>query len=348
MKTIIIIIALATMAFLSQAQFGSLCYAKTITVSNNTGDIAMYNNLQTAINAADAGDLIYIFPSPTEYGNISINKKLTLIGAGYYKKISSVGNIDLKANSSNSQLNGLNITGNCTLSSGTDSNYVINRCQISVGITLNGESVLINNCIFKSSGHANAVNINNAENVIISNNIFDKVNGYTSGTIICTSNKYSVLIENNIFFSNDASYNMFSSVANAEINNNIFYKTRPWGISNCTVNNNIVFNGTDALPYGDNSGENNINAKDPEFVDIQGLTYFTLTGDYHLKDTSPGKNAGTDSTDIGIYGSADAWTEDTGYTGKPPLPIINKMNVLNKVVGEESKVRIKLEAVKAK
>ncbi|MEI6090018.1 MAG: right-handed parallel beta-helix repeat-containing protein [bacterium] len=347
MKKIIIIIAIAVITFLSQTQFGSICYAKTITLSNSTGDIAMYNNLQTAINSADAGDLIYIFPSPTNYGSITINKKLTLIGAGYYSKISSITNINFDANSSNSQLYGLNITGNCTLSSGTDSNYVINRCLIYGTLTLKGENVIINNCLFQTYQHGTGIIINNAENIIISNNIFNTQLS-SAGYQISTSNKYSVLIENNIFLASSASQIMFSSVANAEINNNIFYKVKPLGLSNCSVNNNIVFNGTDALPYGDNSGENNINAKDPEFVDMQGLTYFTFTGDYHLKDSSPGKNAGLDSTDIGIYGSAEFWPEDTGYTGKPPLPIINKMNVLNKVVGEDSKVRVKVQAIKAK
>lgn len=347
MKKIIIIIAIAVIAFLSQSQLRSICYAKTITVSNNTGDIAMYNNLQTAINSADAGDLIYIFPSPTNYGSIEINKKLTLMGAGYYSKISSVGSIDLKANSSNSQLFGLNITGSCTLSSATDSNYVINRCLIYGVLTLRGENVFINNCIFQTNYHSNGIFITNAENIIISNNIFN-TSASSSGYPIINSNKHSVLIENNIFLAYSASQNMFSSVTNAEINNNIFYKVKPLGLSNCSVNNNIVFNGTDALPYGDNSGENNINAEDPEFVNMQGQTYFAFTGDYHLKDTSPGKNAGLDSTDIGIYGSAEPWPEDKGYTGKPPLPLINKMNVLNKVVGENSKVRVKIQAVKAK
>ncbi len=336
------------MAFLSQTQFGSICYAKTITVSNISADIAMSYNLQTTIDSADAGDVIYIFPSATSYGNITINKSLTLIGAGYNHKVSSITTITLKENSSNTVLYGLNITSSCVIESTIDSGYAISRCKFT-GLSLNGETIFINSCIiYSGAGYSNGISINNAENVVISNNIF--VNHRTQGAFaIGNSNKYSVLIENNIFFSNnDDTWGVFTSIANADFNNNILYKVQSVGFSNCNMNNNIVFNGADSLPYGDNYGENNIKGKDPEFIDMKGLTCFTFFGDYHLKDTSPGKNAGKDSTDIGIYGSGNAWPEDKGYTGQPPLPIIYDMNVVNKVVGENSKVRVKLDASKAK
>jgi len=346
MKTIIIIIALATMAFLSQTQYGSVCYAKIITVSNHTGDIAMYTSLPTAIDSADAGDSIYVFPSPTSYGSITINKELTLMGAGYSSSsayITYLYSINLSNNSSNSKIYGLYLTEiSC---SSAIRNLIIARCYFSSSVSLNGSNITFANNILY--GYRCYLKIGNSDSVVVSNNIFTK-NDDLGQSVIRNSNKSSVIISNNVFLYYTGSANCFSDVYNAIVDNNIFYKENPYGLSKCFTNNNLVFNGTDSLPYGDNSGENNIKGKDPEFVDMKSLTYFTFSGDYHLKDTSPGKNAGTDSTDIGIYGSSESWPEVSGYTGKPPLPLITNMNLLNRVVGEDSKVRVKVQATKAK
>ncbi len=346
------------MAILSQTQYGSICYAKIITVSNHSGDIAMYNSLPTAISSASAGDSIYVFPSPTSYGDITINKKLTLMGAGYYSTTTYttvIASITLQS-CSNSNIYGISVP--VIVCSSDIKNLVIARCYISYYITLKGSNItLINNIITVGDGYPNSalvgfVNIGYSDSVQISNNIFIHKTSATSSGYDCGlmnySNKSSVIISNNLFFNQSNRTTCFVDISNANVDNNIFYKEDPYGLSHCYTNNNLVFNGTDSLPYGDNSGENNINSKDPEFVNMQSLTYFTFWGDYHLKDTSPGKNAGTDSTDVGIYGSPEYWPEDKGYTGKPPLPLITNINLINKVVGENSKVRVKVQAIKAK
>lgn len=61
-----------------------LAHAKTITVDNRVGSVAMYSNLQTAIDAAETGDTILIAGSPTGYGAAYLTKRLRLVGPGYY------------------------------------------------------------------------------------------------------------------------------------------------------------------------------------------------------------------------------------------------------------------------
>lgn len=61
-----------------------LLHAKTITVDNRVGSVAMFSNLQSAINAADPGDTILIAGSPNGYGDANIGKSLKLVGAGYF------------------------------------------------------------------------------------------------------------------------------------------------------------------------------------------------------------------------------------------------------------------------
>ena len=56
--------------------------ANIITVSNNLDSPGMYTDLQTAIDDALDGDTLLIAGSPTNYGSITIDKKLRLVGAG--------------------------------------------------------------------------------------------------------------------------------------------------------------------------------------------------------------------------------------------------------------------------
>jgi hypothetical protein len=55
-------------------------------VDNNANGIGDFDNIPAAITAASAGDVILLVPSPTSYGNISLNstngKQLTIAGGG--------------------------------------------------------------------------------------------------------------------------------------------------------------------------------------------------------------------------------------------------------------------------
>jgi len=67
-----------------------LCFAAilpatsaVITVDNSANSAGQYTGLQAAINAANAGDSIYISGSITSYGTVTLNKRLILFGTGY-------------------------------------------------------------------------------------------------------------------------------------------------------------------------------------------------------------------------------------------------------------------------
>ena len=60
--------------------FMTLALNAQTTVNNNPGASADFTSLQAAINAATAGDVIYVQHSPTTYGNIIINKGVIIIG----------------------------------------------------------------------------------------------------------------------------------------------------------------------------------------------------------------------------------------------------------------------------
>jgi hypothetical protein len=95
---------------------------------------------------------------------------------------------------------------------------------------------------------------------------------------------------------------MFSNVKNMVVENNIFYGAYPTGGSGCAFTNNIGYLCPE-MPGAGNIGSGNMNNTNPQFVNFPLLGGgFDWSYDFHLQSTSPGINAGTDSTDVGIYG----------------------------------------------
>src|SRR5690554_6559770 len=80
-------------------------FAGISTVNNTNPSPGQYNDLQTAIDAAQSGDSLLIHRSRTSYGNATITKRLVLIGEGVLPNkspqgTSSLGNITLTYNTS--------------------------------------------------------------------------------------------------------------------------------------------------------------------------------------------------------------------------------------------------------
>jgi hypothetical protein len=75
---------------------------------------------------------------------------------------------------------------------------------------------------------------------------------------------------------------------------------------------------------------------------------FNYSYDYHLDTGSPGIAAGTDGTDIGIYGGLYPFPggENVPWqtSAMPTLPQIYKMNVLNPTLPIDGTLQVKIEA----
>lgn len=91
MKTIACLLAAPLLA--------AAAHAAILTVDNNPGAVAMYDNFDDAYKAASDGDTILLAGSPTQYiSGISYYKKLTIIGPGYYLSENAVpGSSNLNA-----------------------------------------------------------------------------------------------------------------------------------------------------------------------------------------------------------------------------------------------------------
>lgn len=318
--------------------------ANVLTVSNNPNSPGQYMNLQTAVDSALADDSIYVHGSATSYGSVTINKPLSLFGTGHNPNkanilVSTLGNILFDSVAATTGASGTKIIGfklnriTGYGGSGGTKNILIQRNYFSSGgtkITITGSGWIIQNNIFYPS----SINVNNNANSIIRNNIF-------SGAYLATSNQSTVVVTNNIFFGTSPA-TAFTTVSNALIANNIFSGSSPKGsnISGNVFSNNITYQTSyDTIPFGTNTGSGNFVAQNPQFTNVISNA-FNYSYDFSLLATSPGKNAGTDGTDVGIYGGPVPFID---MTGSPAIPQVKSVLILNPVipVGDSLQVIIK-------
>ncbi len=345
---------------------GNKAFATVITVSNNPVDsaAAMYSNLQAALDAASSGDTIYVSGSPTSYGDIIITKQLTLIGAGYnpnnqFGHASQLGTVTLAtaglptpSSSSGTFITGFIVYKITDIWNISIDNITISRNRIvelyiesDPGYPESGWSI-VNNFFTYFTGGQKLDGSYSAFNILIANNIFD-------GASLIGFSQASVLITNNLFLNKNPA---IGGLSNSIITNNIFYGAGVGSNSDnadyCTFNNNISYGGaTTSFDYGTNSSAGNLEDTSPQFVSVSGAA-FDYSYDYHLQGTSPGINAGTDGSDIGLYGGTYSFPSGGDVPWQtspmPAIPQIMQMDVLNSVLPADSTLRIHIKARKQK
>ena len=338
-------------------------WATILTISNNSRVPAQYNNLQTAINAANAGDTLHIQPSATIYESAIINKYLVLVGGGYY-------NTSQYFLGEESRLQLLTLTQNA------DQTFIAD-CHIE-NIIIESDNAnqtqfdnlsLVHNFIaqitFKTSN-----GVFKGENITIKNNLINKI----SFTNWALQNEVTIKIENNIIgaisdaagveilIKNNLFYPRFgsgvtvamSNLSDCMINGNIFLGNNAQAIgantiSNCNVSQNLSFLTTDdfsSATENNNTFSNNIllgNAADLLFntvVDFYSLgTVINL--DFALVTTSQAIGAGASGTDIGILGGSFPFVQSNKFA----YPLINSVEINNPVIGQDEKLKFTIKAV---
>lgn len=307
------------------------------TVSNEPGYPAQFTDVQAAHDAAQAGDTLYVTASATAYSQLHIDRMITVIGGGYDQggPTTIIAMIYLTPGSDGSKIMSLYAPISLTMG-GDNSNILIERVNGQIygnqaGFTVNG--LVVKHCVLST------VQLEPTwTNVLITNNL---ISGQVSG-----SYSPSVLISNNVFASTIGNY-FFYDMGYALLSNNIFYGSPiASAVSNCTFSNNLSYQTTDDnLPptAGNNVGSGNLVGVDPLFVnvpDAQGAWSY----DYHLQASSPGHNAGTDGTDIGLYGGSAPLNVPFG--GTPRLPQVTQFDLLNSTIGQGGTINVQVQGAK--
>lgn len=295
--------------------------ARILTVSNQTSpQVAEFNTIQAAHDAAQSGDTIYVYPCLSSFKGAKISKNLTLIGNGFNKvndytdcsKITTSDTLYLNSGSEGSIIS--SVVGNFKIRIST-SNILIQRCKLSkIIIDNNLSTISIINCIITTNTDQNAVRVlNNTSAINVQNNIIIQ-NGYyqNQGTedisTFYVGNNSSMIIKNNIVRGYHITYSLYAN--SIYISDNIFYNAYGgWDRWHNLSPNAILKNGTFYC-------EQNTDSRWISFVDINH-------SDYHLNSNSPAKNIGTDNQDLGIYTGTYPFIDD----GAPSLPTIYSLTI---------------------
>ncbi len=303
-----------TLVLLALISISQIFAQSIITYSHPTAGEGFATSFTDAVTNAPAGSTIYLPGGNLTTDNVEITKELTIIGAGSHPDSTGatgstylIGNLEFAQGSDNSFLTGVFLSGILYIGVNADetvSDIRITRCRINnrVQINYSGSSNIVSNIIFEENIIGNSLNN-------------DVVNGGSNGNTTSVSFSKCVIngfIESvhNYSFKNCIMLGWYSTVLSFGVNystfdNNVFIAATgsvfSSGSGNNILNNNLYV-GTPSLNYGTYSNNMSGVAIDALFENFSSGA-FSYDNNFHLKTSCVGVNAGTDGTDVGIYGT---------------------------------------------
>lgn len=306
---------LLTMAFLTTTG-----QAQIHTVSIVPG-LADYTTLDEAIDAAQGGDTIFLYPG--NYGTITINKTLCIIGVGYRKEENGLqGSLTtsldaeiievLIENTSDVKINSC-LLGDLRLENSPGG--VINRCYVEGYINIiSSNDVVFSGCFLHEAPlQHEAFRLNNSQNFYMTNSIIDRY--------VSTYVRFWIDDNSNAFF------------------NHVIFDGREYGIQNSLVKNCIFLNtgGNSTIDngFGNNNFVNNVTQQtlNPNTDIVMTFSNIPIVGNsdpnstydgrYQLLPNSIASGAADDGTDCGAFGGNLPYQ----LSGLPTRPLIHELNL---------------------
>jgi hypothetical protein len=327
-------------------------FATVHTVTNNPIGGSQFGSLQAAYDAASNGDTIMLEGTNFNYtfNCIVITKSLTYVGIGVnpekqnpaLTKIagpSCYATLFLSTGSSGSRFYGIEFQTSITINAQNISNIVFESCRFLSTFSFANNSAsnfAFRNCVFDVN---NALNITIGgtgafiQNCLITNCIFDGFIGGDDNPLV------TMLVDHCVFLGTST----FQNLQNAIIANSIFMNAFPSGTSNSTYNNNISRVAGTFPPAGGNTAAGNIENTDPQFTSYTLGQNFSTNHEYKLQPGSPAIAAGTDGTDLGVYGGNSNFSKSLEVLHHP---IMRLMNIQNSTVAPSGTLNVQINASK--
>jgi hypothetical protein len=306
--------------------FSHYTWARIWRINNVPTVQADFSTAQEAHNAPITanGDTLYLEPSPTNYGDLTLTKRLTIISTGefltyhpnrqYMLTPGALDDVTFNSGSTGSVLH-CKVLNNMSIAQSVNQ-IRIERCFLGGNITMGNaikSNLFIRQCFISGS-----ISIVSATDMVIENNIIG--GRIFNGTEDAGS---SGLIGNNVL---NALSNSFTSalVNNFIFQNNIIAKSLAYSFANCTVRNNIAANG---LFAAGNGNQNNLSMT-TVFKNATG----TIDKDFELQTSgfNPAKTNAFGGGDCGAYGGTSPYVSAL----QPAIPAIYKLVVPAAVSGD--------------
>ncbi len=320
-----------TIIILCIALFVSLFANGTVWRVNNTSGVsADFSSVTVAHSSANPGDTLYLEPSATAYGDLSLSKKLVIIGNGYFTNqnpetqadinYSKLNVVTFNPGSEGSVIQGCQIYYISVRTSDIviQRNYVSYNTESSASIIFNADN--ISNIIIRGNYIENTFYThsypypeseviksekNGVNNVIISNNLIKSADLDSEHRALVLSSGFSGLIANNVIYGH-------SYINNSTLNNNI-WRDGNLTMTNCTWHNNI----SNSTQFGNENGNQSNITMESVFVN-EGSN----DGQWQLKEFSPAKGAGVGGIDCGAFDGNFPYV----LSGIPPIPSVYEFN----------------------
>lgn len=273
------------------------------------GFVTLYNTdeLQKALDASVDGDTIYLNEG-TFTGNVTIAKKVSLIGAGQNTIISGSITITYNGTLIARILDGLNINNSLILS-GKTNGLCVRKCSFhSLVFGSFTENALFDRCFQNYTGSTGRFNLNNnIKNLRVVNSkiadLYGKVDNVANAVFVnCNVHADSYVNDAKATFINCIIRNWNSS----------FYEDSYF--TNCYMYTSI----------------NSVNEKNCEYGTFNWGTDFEFNGNIEI--------TGTDGTQVGIYGGT------TPYTLVPSVPTVTSYNLNVNTTTKRLNVNISVES----
>lgn len=317
----------------------SITYSQAAIALESGGNTTIYQNLDSAMAHAVDGDIMYL-PGGSftpAGGTWVINKRINVYGAGYFPDSSFAtgqtilnGNINIRTGADGGLIQGLYVTGNITFGTNNTNNlingYSISRClvvgQLILSYDNSNHNPTSSNIYLSENVFRNAVYLSQVKNLLISKNIFENSVIETDGL---------VTFRNNIFLyqaNNHCSGHTFYNIKGTLFYDNIINHAGCYGVYGGSFTGNVFYNNMFSVnitfPWAGNLGYFNIVSQNINDIYVSHtLQIYNYQNDYHLKPSSPGVGAGSDGTDIGLYGT----TQPFKAGGVPQNPHIQTKNI---------------------
>lgn len=321
------------------------------TVSNAIGGAAQFTSIQSAIDAAQPNDTILVQGSTINYIDANITKALTIIGPGHHPTATGsfaavMGNCNITPVASGTRLIGLDVF-TISMSGGTSvDNVIVRNCIIRNAMSFQNSTT---NCVFEGNFIYSTIVMYDYQGMemIFRNNVF-----FSTSTWARITNINSPIIFDHNTFLGTSTGRPFNFVYQAIISNNIFYNcelTNTGSLSTsyngCVVTNNATYLCAGSLPGANNTGSGNLNGVDPMFVNYPAIpSNYSWLYDIHLQPGSSLLGAGSDGTQIGVYGG----TYPFHQSGEPiGMPSMNTLTIDNVAVPLNGTLNVNFSAEQA-
>ena len=289
-------------------------------VNNTVGVNAPFTTLASAISAAGVNDIIMVEGSVVNYGVVTITKKVTLVGPGYFLNENlglqasvipaSITSITLNAGSDGSSFSGLTLNGSAVTDALTIngiSNVVLSNCYLTDRLVLTGTAT---NFAAIGNYFSNPIN---AFTATFTGSIF--TNNFIVGNFVNVASS-PFTVTNNVITGNNSAMSG-NELINSDVRNNIFTGSAPIFNGTGSLFKNNVFAATGVAASVILDGTNMLSAVLANI--FLGLAGNTTDTQWKLKSGSPAIGFGESGVDCGMYGGGTPYRISGIKVGQPTI-----------------------------